>query len=808
MPSLFSDFWRLVTRYRLYTALNVIGLALGIATFLTLALVARYELGWERWYPGALSIYQLQADIRLNGSTMHAESLTPLLLPGVKARIPGLVAARLEAAKANVAIDGSHTGQEEVVTFADPSFFDVFRLGFQNGDGDTALRGTSNIVLSDSMARKYFGGTSAMGKILTVRREGHTRNYVVTGVLAPHPSNTKIQSEFVVPLPEVAAERPCAEQWGYFCAETYVVLPHPGDVSSFSSTAHDVFTTSLSGQKGTGNFASGTKLILDPLQATRFDRDGRAADGSSRGAIVALAIIGGLAVLAAALNYVNLATAQALGRAREIAVRKVLGASRGRLIVRFLGEAQVLAFFAGLLGLALTELAVPFMASLSGWPVEIDYRWSLPVLFGVVLFLGGAAGAYPAFLLSSFAPAPVLAASRMPAQGRFGSRLRMVLVGSQFVFATTVGICTLVVNSQALHLRDISRGMNVRDLLLLSTDRHDETDNRAPEILDRLRAMPGVEAASASAGWLDGAHEVRTIAPVGKSDASFIVTASSVDGGFFQTYGIPLLAGRLPDFRRGEDVERSERHQIARNIVINLTAAHRLGFRDARSAVGQTFSSGNQPEDLKTIIGVVADVTDINGHFAPSPTIYILHDSRFGGVVIAMRTAHGALPGVLSQLRTEWPTLMQGFPFAPIAMTSMIDEATREDVARGKLFAIGAGVAIAIACLGLYGLAAFNAERRMHEVGIRKTLGATTGQIMRLMLAQFLRPVLYASLIAWPLAWVFARTWLAGFENRIALTPLYFVLTTLLAAALCALTVFGRTIGLARAEPSRALRAE
>ncbi|MFW7266521.1 ABC transporter permease [Gluconacetobacter sp. Hr-1-5] len=799
-----SDFWRLVTRHRLYTILNVAGLALGIATFLTLSLVARYELGWERWYPGAASIYQLQADLKLNGNVMHAESLTPLLLPGVTARMPGLVATRLESAKALVSVGKSAAAREEIISFADPSFFDVFRLKFREGQGREALRGPSDIALSDEMARRYFGDASPMGKTLTIRREGHARDYVVTGVLAPHPVNTKIQTGLVAPLPDVAAERPCAEQWGYFCSETYVTLPHPGDLASFTALAHAVFATSPHAQRNDGAMGKSMTFTPIPLTATHFGHDGIANDGSSRGAMTALAIIGILALIAAGLNYINLATAQALGRAREIAIRKVLGASRYRLIARFFGEALALAFIAGLLGLALTELVVPFVVALSGWPIDVDYRESLPILLGAVLFLGMAAGSYPAFLLSSFTPAPVLAASRLPAQGRFGSRLRMVLFGIQFAFATTIGICTLVVNAQALHLRNIPRGMEVRDLLLLSTDRHDEIDDRTPEILDRLRAMPGMRAASASAGWLDGAHDVQSIFPTAKPDAAFMSITARIDADFFQTYGIPLLAGRLPDPRRGDDVERADRHQPARNVVLNLVAARKLGFSDPASAIGKTFNA----DGIKTIIGVVVDVTDMNGHFAPSPTAYALQGGHFSGIVIAMRTAPGALPAVLSQLRSGWPQLVPGLPFAPSTMTSMIENATREDVARGKLFTLGAGVTIAIACLGLYGLAAFNAERRMHEIGIRKTLGATAGQVLRLMLFVFLRPVLYASLVAWPLAWLFMRNWLSGFENRIALTPLYFILTTLLAGILCALTVLGRSLALARAEPARALRAE
>ncbi|MFW7268698.1 ABC transporter permease [Gluconacetobacter sp. Hr-1-5] len=814
MLSIVSDFWRLATRYKLYATLNVAGLALGIATFLTLALVARYELSWDRFYAHAGSIYELQSDARIGSSTFHMVHQPAPLLPGIQTRLPSLKATRSEDGTADIENPSGpdRTVRNDVgVNFVDRNFFDLFDLKFASGSA-AALSSPDNIILSTDMARKLFGNAPAMGKTLNVTRNRKTHVYRLAGILAPHPANTTISADLVAPIPNEVAERPC-EGWNTLCAHTYAILPTLTDRTTFMRMAHDMFDNSPIAKQMSQNGTGGDKMDfhLVPLTDIHFGSDGVANDGASRDVVLALAVIGFLSLTAGALNYVNLATAQSLGRAREVAIRKVLGASRMRLMMRFLGEAFVLTLLAAALGLALLEMAVPTVASLSGWPVTLDYAWTLPLLLGVVLVLTLAAGFYPAFLLSSFLPAPVLASARLPAQGRFGARIRLFLVGFQFAFAVTLGICTLVVNAQALHLRHLDRGMTIPGLVVISTTKLNGLDAHQAAVVDAIRAMPDIHSLTVSSGGSLGGFTVGGVRRAFGQKA-FMAQTVPHDATFFQTYGTRLLAGRMATPDRATDVTTTKNGEpdiLAQNFVISRDAARKLGFSDPQAAIGQTFLFGESGRaDKRTIVGVVEDVILNSGQNTLPPVIYELEAGPITDAIISFRATPNAVPRVLSSLRAAWPTLAPDVPFEPQAMTEIIAGTTRNDTARGKLFTLGAGVAIAIACLGLYGLAAFSAERRMHEVGIRKTLGATTGQIMHLMLAQFLRPVLYASLIAWPLAWMFMRNWLAGFDNRITLTPLYFVLITLLAALLCALTVFSRTIGLARAEPARALRVE
>ncbi|MBS1060007.1 ABC transporter permease [Gluconobacter sp. Dm-44] len=814
MRTIISDFWRLAVRYRLYTALNVIGLGLGVATFLTLALVARYELGWDGFYRQSASIYELQADFMIGSGTFHMAALHDPVLPAVQTRMPGLQGTRLEQISADLVApsDISRTVHyDQTVSFVDPNFFDLFDLKFTAGS-PAVLSSPENIILSATMARQLFGTKPALGQTLEVTRHGKTSVYRVAGVLRDHPSNTMIPTDLIAAIPKTAADRPC-DGWDTMCAQTYAVLPTAALRRSFLQNAHDVLMASPMSRALKQTDPGGEKMTFKavPLPLVHFGSDGVAEDGASRSVLFALAAIGTLSLLAGAMNYVNLATAQSLGRAREVAIRKVLGASHTRLMIRFLGETLVLTTLATMLGLILTEIALPMVASLSGWAVTLDYGWALPLLGGVIVVLTLGAGFYPAFMLSSFSPAPVLASARLPAQGRFGARIRLFLVGLQFAFAVTLGICTLVVNAQALHLRHLDRGMTIPGLAIIATENLNVLDRQQTAIVNLLRAMPDVTDLSVSAGGALGRYDVGGVHRT-PGQKAFMAQTVAHDEAFFRTFRLRLLAGRLTTSARATDVTHTKNGApdvLAQNFVLSREATRKLGFSSPQAALGQTFMFGdNQAAEKRTIVGVVEDVILNSGQDTLPPPIYELETGPIEQGIIAFRTAPGAMPRVLSTLRRAWPTLAPGVPFEPQTMTEIIADSTRGDIARGRLFSIGAAVAIAIACLGLYGLAAFNAERRMHEVGIRKTLGATTAQIMRLLLGQFLRPVLYASLIAWPVAWLFMRNWLTGFDNPVALTPLYFVLTTLLAALLCALTIFGRTFGLARAEPARALRAE
>lgn len=810
MSDFFRSFFRAARRHRLYMALNIIGLALGMATFLTLHLVGRYELGWDSWYHGAQTIYRLETDLHFGAHRFQENTAPTLLLPAIRNRFPGLVATRFIPVSGQIMTPNREAVASVDVSggFVDASFLRVFSLAFQQGSPEAALAAPSRITLSARLAQQLFGDQNPMGKTITLSYKHHHAQYTVAGVLARHPSNTSLALDFLALRPTAEAQKNCTDAWTSLCSETFAALQTPGDVTLFKKSADRILDTLTAAQSNNVRLAEHFSFRLEPFTHAHYGASGTGQDGTSRTIIHALTLIGGLALVASMLNFINLATAQALSRAREIALRKTLGATRRRLMLHFIGESLLLALIAGMAALMLTEIAVPIVAGLTGWDVAIPYGHTVLILIGTVTLVGIVAGFYPALLLSRFAPASVLAAAKMPAQGRNGTRLRLTLVCLQFVFALTLGLSTLIIDSQAYYLRHLTRGFDADHLLALSDDADNALDEHQTALLTAARALPGVITAGISTGEAFGSRFVNTVTLSDHGGPALPLDKETVSAGYFDTLGLKLLAGRLPDPANGADTGNPD-GLTARNIVVSLATVKALGFSSPQSAIGHHLREANADDkDTWVIIGVVNNVRYNSGKKAPPLLSYSLQSGRIKNGFIILHVASGAMPQVVQRLQTLWPQLVPDVPFGPRPMRALIDEWTAPDVARGKLFTMGAVTALLIACLGLYGLAAFSAERRMHEVGIRKTLGASTGQIMRLLLAQFLRPVLLASLIAWPVSWACTRQWLSGFDQRITLSPLHFLAVTASALLLCLLTVLSRTIRLARAEPARALRSE
>ncbi|GAA4495731.1 ABC transporter permease [Gluconacetobacter tumulicola] len=817
LTTILSSFWRNLRRHRLDAVLTVAGLSLGIATFLTLGLVARYEYRFNAWIPGAQSVYRIDEIYDLPGlPRLEVAGSTFAIEPYLRQEVPQ-IGASVRIDPHSVSFRHGETTGTETLNYVDPTFFDVLRLPLIQGKTEQALQEPDGIVLSDTLARKYFGRTDILGARLTIQNDGHKQDYVVSGVLAPQPANTTQPIDAMTRLPGAALSDPAFSEWGTGSGSIYIRIDNPDDVATVRNALDEVERRHVTMGRNDADRIDALRALhftIVPLLETHFYDahifgDDTAAD---RRVIDSLFIVGLLALVAAAINYVNLATARALLRAREVAMRKVLGAPKGVLIAQFLGEAIMLALGAGIAGLALTELAAPVVNALGGWQVSLDYAFLLPVLLAVVLAIGLGAGAYPAFVLASFRPAIVLASMKIPSGGRMGARVRAVLAGVQFAFAVGLAICTLVVDMQARHLRTADRGFGRDGLLEITTPLDPSPDGRQRILRDALRSVPGVTAvtmANSAPGHVrivdEPAWRPGTIGQ--RSTVGFV----AVGPDFFRTLDIVPLAGRVFDDAHGDDDTKAAELSGHGTIIIDTVAMRIFGWSSPRDAVGQTLiyrADSNQRAISATIAGVVPSVRFQSMRNAQGPQIfrYYRDPMPYGRSIV--RFAHTDPKIILARLAEKWRTLFPDIAFSAQTADEALAQYYRPDQQRGQLFTLGAAVALAVACLGLYGLAAFNTERRMHEVGIRKTLGATTGQIMRLMLTQFLRPVMLANLVAWPVAWACMQSWLAGFESRITLSPLYFLGVTACALVLCGVTVFSRTITLARAEPARALRAE
>lgn len=417
------------------------------------------------------------------------------------------------------------------------------------------------------------------------------------------------------------------------------------------------------------------------------------------------------------------------------------------------------------------------------------------------------AGAYPALLLSRFPAAAVLASARAPGGGRSGNRLREGLVVLQFGLATAFIIGTMVLVAQVRHVRRTDLGFARQGLIVVRNLSDSQIDAaRVRLILDAFRRVPDVQTVGIGQNAVGGGSEndAESVAIPGVAGEG--PTLRRIDAGpdFFRAYGPRLLAGRLFDDAHGADdsTDWGKRH-LVRNVVINRKALAVLGFHSAQEAIGRTLG-GKTPI---TIIGVIDQLRFFSPRQPDDPTYYVYYRELQTNLVASIRFT-GDSRAMLDHIRGTWRQLAPTVPFTGDTADRRLAKFYEDDDRATRLFGIGAGLAVLIGCVGLWGLASFNTARRVKEIGIRKVLGASTRDIVRLLVGQFLRPVLLANLVAWPLAYGAMRTWLAGFDDRIALSPLYFIGASLLSVAIAVLTVIGQSLRASRAAPSWALRHE
>ncbi|MDQ2878215.1 MAG: transporter, partial [Pseudomonadota bacterium] len=536
------------------------------------------------------------------------------------------------------------------------------------------------------------------------------------------------------------------------------------------------------------------------------------APPGSKLTVTTLGLVGLLTLLIAVINYVNLATARAGLRSREVAMRKVLGGSRAVLIRQFLGEAIATAGAAALFGLALAELALPVVNAAGGTALSIDYLTSVPLLVGIALLVGVGAGLYPAMVLSRFPAASVLASARTPGGGRTGAKLREGLVIAQFALAIAFLIGTGVLFAQTAHVRNTDLGFRREGMIIVpGLELRDLSDAQRAAIMTAYRALPmTVSATIADTAPADTSYQNSSTMYRPGQNASTAPSITQITTGtdWFATYGARLVAGRLLDTRHRSDDVGLGRLNVA-NVVINRSAVTALGFASPQAALGQTVLVGDVGDTTypRTVVGVIDDLRFYSPRKKVGGWMYEYQSTPFVSTVATVRY-RGDQQAALNALRDTWHQLAPQVPFSAKTIDQNLAPYYKADDHAARLFAIGAVLAVLIGCVGLWGLASFNTQRRIKEVGIRKTLGASSSDIVKLLVGQFLRPVLIANVVAWPLAFFAMRTWLAGFDDRIALSPLYFVAATLVALTIALFTVLAQSLRAARATPAWALRHE
>ncbi len=810
------SFYRSAQKQPLYTVLNMLGLGVGIAVFITLMLVVDYERGFDRWIPDASHIDRLDTTWTLPGLTPNELAFSNLgVLDQLKSDLPQ-VDAGTRMLDQRVVVSAGPVSERQLLNYVDANFLDVIRLPMLAGIRAHALDSASSAVVTEATAMKYFGTVDAVGRNITVGQGASKRLYTVSAVTKNLPPASSLDISMLLPLPP-ATEAHFSRDWGETSGTTWLRFRNQTDADSVSAGLR-AFVDRHAGRTSFGLRAGRASdvyaLSLVPLPDLHFHDVSvtGGASGTDRRLVYGLGVLAALALFMAVVNYVNLATARASLRAREVGLRKVVGATRLMLVVQFLVEAIVLVSIAALIGLALVELAVPVVNAIGGWSIRIAYGSLLPLLGMVVLAVGLGAGIYPAVVLSGHPPATSLAGSKSSSGGRVGAALRSNLVLLQFVAAITISICTLVIGAQAEFVRLADRGFDRQGLILVLSLSAGSGAERQAAILDRFRQIPGVVMATESDRVPNDLNQNdTTVERPGLLGQQPSLGQETVAADYFATYGIQVLAGRTFDpSHRSDDIAMAPAGELKLGTVINERALSALGYASPQAAVGQHFRVGRpngRGMDL-TIIGVVQNVRFASPRAPVQPSFYLENTRSLENAPAVVRFRGVSRDDVVQRLKAALREVAPDEPFRAQLVEDRLSSFYRPDEQRARLFAIGAALAISIACLGLFGLATFSAARRTQEIGIRKVPGASTRDVLLLLIGQFIRPVLLACLLAAPLSWVAMRSWLSAYDQRIALSPGYFLAAMVGALVISVVTVSGQSWSVARSEPARALRYE
>jgi putative ABC transport system permease protein len=807
--------------HKLYSFINIVGLAVGLACAILIALFLRDELSYDRWIPGSSHLYRVEMTVHAPGRSQEQTARTPIPLPPLmKEQLPEVRAMTRISPQWKTMTVGDRQFSETVLV-VDPNFFDVIRLPLMTGDPALVFSEPESIVLSQRVAKKYFGEANPLGKVVTISGRSlsgltpQSHSLTVTGVLRDLPENTHLAADVVVPNSSKADQIPQLEKENWWNNNLF------GYVQLAPKTKPDQVVTKLgpildkaTNPKELGLTMRTSQLLelhLTPFRDIHLTSDnyGGLRPAGSLAAVYGFAAIAVLIILVACFNFTNLATARATLRGREIGLRKCVGATRQQLIAQFLGEALLTALIALVLALAFVEILLPAYSVFLDRRIEFDYATDWLLFTGLIAGTSAAgllSGVYPALVLSSFRPGAMVKTSRVAPVG--SGSLRLVLVVMQFAVSIGLGIAALVIFRQIDYAHKIDMGLNRDGMVIVGGE--SLTSIARESFAQALQINPAIlGVASSSILPFSGSESNSFVEPVGEPQSRILVRTMDISPDFPSLYDMRLLAGRLLSDERGEDrlltgahIDMKDGKNEGRNILINLAAAGKFGY-SATKAIGKVIVLDGSHV---TIVGVLGD-SKMDGLKMPvQPTVFGYYPDE--NTVVSVRIRGDRVSDTLAFIDKTWRVMAPGFPIQRYFLSDIFEMQFKVDEKQGDMFAFFVGIAIFIACLGLFGLAAFTVERRTREIGLRKVFGARTRDIVRLLLWQFSIPVLIANVIAWPVAYFYLHHWLESYAYRITLNPVYFMAAGVTALAIAWVTIIAHAIRIARASPITSLRYE
>jgi putative ABC transport system permease protein len=817
---------RNMARHKLYSFINISGLAIGLACVIFVLLFVRDELSYDKWIPDTQNLYRVEVAVYVAGRDPLALATVPFPMPSaMQDGIPEVTGiTRLNSNSMTLMVGNKQFLQH--VTAVDPGFFQIIKLPLTQGDPARVFQDPQSLVLSESAARKYFGTTDVIGKIITTTANCETADAAclgrmvslkVTGVMRDIPFNSQLDGDVFLPNTSIADRNPkkAKYSWDWENGFGYVKLAPGADPHTVIAKMAPILDRAVTGRiSASGKVLKGSQAYtvhLTPFNDVHLTSERWRFNNKPPGSwttVYGVGVIGLLILFVACFNFMNLATARGLLRAREIALRKTHGANRGQLIVQFLGEAVLMALLSLVLALALVEVLQPAFGRFLQHPVALSYAGDWPLLLlilGIAVAAGLVSGSYPALVLSGFRPAMVLRANNT---GQVGSGwLRNALVVLQFAVSIGLGIAAAVVFTQISFARNIDLGFR-KDNILVVRGAGLLTIEGREGFVQQLRSNPDVlDVAMINILPFESSQITSSVQLAGHPE-QIELNMRVIGTNAVQLLGMKLVAGRLLSDKRAQDRVREGNEDGApanegHNVLLDETAAEQLGFTP-QQAIGQTITY--ERKSHLTVVGVLADAKFGGAREPAKASMYFYDPKSPAAAMIRIRT--DAMPQTLSFIDRAWHSFAPTKAMQRYFLDDDFGKLYQADERQGQMFGVFVGIAIFIACLGLFGLAAFTAGRRTREIGIRKVFGARARDVVFLLLWQFSTPVLIANVIAWPVAWYWLHDWLNGFAYRITLSPTYFVGAGAIALAIAWATVFVHALRVARANPVRALRYE
>ena len=803
--------WRNITGNPLFSAINIIGLAIGLACCILITIFVRYELSYDKHWQDSDRIYRVTRDFF--GNDLRLAAVAPPIAPLLEQDFAEIEAITriLRPGPLAISID-DETFQESNVAIADPNVFELFDFTFVEGDPRTALADPSSIVLTRRAATRYFGDENPIGKTLLVAGQLQGN---VTALLEDLPDNTHFNFEVLGSLLSIPAflGEDEFENWGSNNYYTYLRLPAGYDPQNLESQ-FEAFMIRHRGEDEPSSSMIGLQRLTDIHLLS--DRDGEWQANGSRAVVYTFSAVALVVLLIACINFMNLTTARSTRRAREVGVRKVVGATRGQLVAQFLGESVLLTGVAMLLALAIVELLLPPFAAFLEKPLTfsiLDFP-VLPVLLAGVVVVGLLAGSYPAFYLSHFRPAEVLKGADTSAGA---GTLRKVLVVFQFATSIALLIATGVVVAQMQYAKTMDPGYDKARNIVMGLPFFADLWESYEPLKAELEAHPDITSAVYSSRVpsmqnLDGSGYVPEGEQITMENIQGLADIK-VDYTWFEHYGIEFLAGRtfLPSEMR-PPMPTEEQPVVKAAAILNESAARRFGWTP-EEAIGKVI---RQPlsRDLdrfadREIVGVIPDIHFSSLRDRIKGTVYAEPNGNYARN-ISVKVAPGDPSDAIRHIETTWKKLFPETPLDWQFLDDRFDALYRSEQRQARLFGVFAAFAIFVATLGLFGLASFTTERRTKEIGIRKVMGASVSDIVLLLTSDFTKLIVLANLIAWPTAWYFMNKWLGRFAYQLPFGDWawLFVASAFAALAVAWLTIALQASRAASTRPVLALRYE